>query len=46
MIFGVAIGAGFGLLAGNMFIGAGVGAGIGLVLGSIVSAAKRKNPDV
>jgi hypothetical protein len=49
LIFGVGIGAGVGILFGNLPLGAGVGAAIGLVFGSPIvralSAAKRKKPD-
>lgn len=42
LIFGVAIGAGLGLIFNNMPLGAGIGAGVGLIIGAIVDAYKNK----
>ena len=46
LIFGVAIGAGLGILCGNLPLGASIGAAVGLVAGTTINAAKRKKPDV
>ncbi len=43
LVFGVAIGAGLGIIFENMAIGAGIGAGMGIVIGAIIDSYKNKN---
>ena len=42
LVFGVAIGAGVGLIFNNIAIGAGIGAGLGLIIGAIIDSYKNK----
>lgn len=41
LIFGVAIGAGLGIIFNNMVLYAGIGAGLGIVIGSIYQSSKK-----
>lgn len=42
LIFGVAIGAGLGIILNNLAIGAGIGAGLGIVAGAFIDRYKNK----
>jgi uncharacterized membrane protein len=42
LVFGVAIGAGLGLIFDNMPIGAGIGAAFGIIIGAIIDSYKNK----
>ena len=41
LIFGVAIGAGIGIIYDNMAIFAGIGAGLGLIFGAIAQSSAK-----